>query len=185
MSDQPGTTPPGWYPDPSGAPGQRYWDGLQWTDHAAPPPGGAGGTGQTGGAGIRFASRFLDAIIVGIPLFVLLAVFGLDPSEGGGAQFLSGIVGSIAMLVYYVVLEASTGQTLGKKILGLRTVGVDGQPISQDQALRRNAWTLVGILPVLGGLLSLGIAIWIAVTISSTGRGVHDGWGDTMVVRTG
>ncbi|QRY43121.1 DUF4352 domain-containing protein [Mycolicibacterium boenickei] len=25
------TTPaPGWYPDPSGAPGQRYWDGTQW-----------------------------------------------------------------------------------------------------------------------------------------------------------
>ena len=23
--------PPGWYPDPSGAPGQRYWDGQQWT----------------------------------------------------------------------------------------------------------------------------------------------------------
>jgi threonine/homoserine/homoserine lactone efflux protein len=27
---------PGWYPDPSGAPGQRYWDGQQWT--AVPPP---------------------------------------------------------------------------------------------------------------------------------------------------
>lgn len=25
------TTPaPGWYPDPSGTPGQRYWDGAQW-----------------------------------------------------------------------------------------------------------------------------------------------------------
>jgi hypothetical protein len=29
---------PGWYPDPSGAPGQqRYWDGQQWTVHAPPP----------------------------------------------------------------------------------------------------------------------------------------------------
>ena len=25
------TTPPGWYPDPSGQPGQRYFDGLRWT----------------------------------------------------------------------------------------------------------------------------------------------------------
>ena len=24
----------GWYPDPSGAPRQRYWDGVQWTGHA-------------------------------------------------------------------------------------------------------------------------------------------------------
>lgn len=30
------TTPAGWYPDPSGQPGQRYWDGQQWTGHAAP-----------------------------------------------------------------------------------------------------------------------------------------------------
>jgi hypothetical protein len=26
--------PPGWYPDPSGAPGQAYWDGQRWQ----PPP---------------------------------------------------------------------------------------------------------------------------------------------------
>jgi hypothetical protein len=25
--------PPGWYPDPSGAPGNRYWDGTGWTPH--------------------------------------------------------------------------------------------------------------------------------------------------------
>ena len=28
----------GWYPDPSGAPRQRYWDGRQWTGHAPPRP---------------------------------------------------------------------------------------------------------------------------------------------------
>jgi len=36
------TTPPGWYPDPEG-PGQRYFDGEQWTEHRSgvqqlPPP---------------------------------------------------------------------------------------------------------------------------------------------------
>jgi TM2 domain-containing membrane protein YozV len=29
-------TPAGWYPDPSGAPGQRYFDGKEWTDNRAP-----------------------------------------------------------------------------------------------------------------------------------------------------
>jgi hypothetical protein len=38
------STPPGWYPDPAGTGAQRYWDGTQWTEHAAPgaappPPG--------------------------------------------------------------------------------------------------------------------------------------------------
>ncbi len=29
--------PAGWYPDPSGGGGQRYWDGVQWTEHVDPP----------------------------------------------------------------------------------------------------------------------------------------------------
>lgn len=26
----------GWYPDPSGGPGQRWWDGMQWTNSIYP-----------------------------------------------------------------------------------------------------------------------------------------------------
>jgi hypothetical protein len=29
--------PPGWYPDPTGTPGMRYWDGRQWNLTAQPP----------------------------------------------------------------------------------------------------------------------------------------------------
>ncbi|MFT9523845.1 DUF2510 domain-containing protein [Mycobacteroides abscessus subsp. abscessus] len=29
---------PGWYPDPYGGGGQRYFDGAAWTPHAVPPP---------------------------------------------------------------------------------------------------------------------------------------------------
>ena len=31
-------TPAGWYPDPDGSGGQRYWDGSAWTEHRAPGP---------------------------------------------------------------------------------------------------------------------------------------------------
>ncbi|MCF6745937.1 DUF2510 domain-containing protein [Blastococcus sp. KM273128] len=34
--------PPGWYPDPAGGPGTRWWDGQGWSEHVqqptAPPP---------------------------------------------------------------------------------------------------------------------------------------------------
>lgn len=42
MADRTGTTPePGWYPDPSGQPALRWWDGNNWSNQtqAAPPPG--------------------------------------------------------------------------------------------------------------------------------------------------
>jgi hypothetical protein len=32
----PPSVPAGWYPDPQGAPVQRYWDGGAWTEHTAP-----------------------------------------------------------------------------------------------------------------------------------------------------
>lgn len=31
------STPPGWYPDPSGRHGTRWWDGTTWTEHVGPP----------------------------------------------------------------------------------------------------------------------------------------------------
>jgi len=36
MTTSPNPTPAGWYPDPSGAPVQRYFDGSDWTQHWAP-----------------------------------------------------------------------------------------------------------------------------------------------------
>lgn len=48
----PPTPPPGWYPDPSGGQGQRYWDGANWTAVApaaapvAPPSSPFGPTAQ-------------------------------------------------------------------------------------------------------------------------------------------
>lgn len=33
-----GGVAPGWYNDPSGAPGLRYFDGAAWTEHTAPFP---------------------------------------------------------------------------------------------------------------------------------------------------
>jgi len=47
--------PAGWYPDPSGAPGQRYWDGQQWM------------------ALDRFARSDLRVLSVGLVLFALAA----------------------------------------------------------------------------------------------------------------
>ncbi|THJ64009.1 phospholipid scramblase-related protein [Candidatus Frankia alpina] len=45
------TVPPGWYADPSGQHGSRWWDGNQWTEHIQPaaPQAQPGGGGHPGG----------------------------------------------------------------------------------------------------------------------------------------
>jgi Domain of unknown function (DUF4328)/Protein of unknown function (DUF2510) len=55
MTDQSGYpgAPPGWYPDPAGGPGQRWWDGYAWTESTVlpqqpPPPPWAGASPPQG-----------------------------------------------------------------------------------------------------------------------------------------
>ncbi len=36
-SAPPPAPPPGWYPDPSGGPARRWWDGRTWTEHLQSP----------------------------------------------------------------------------------------------------------------------------------------------------
>jgi TM2 domain-containing membrane protein YozV len=55
-SEQPAA---GWYPDPSGGPGQRYWDGQQWQAPAVPQPPSA--VAPYGGAGFGGPGYGVDA----------------------------------------------------------------------------------------------------------------------------
>jgi hypothetical protein len=80
-------------------------------------------------------------------------------------------------------------------LLKLKTQGPRGGNPSIEQALRRNAFTAIGILGItpyvgfLGSLLSLAAVITIMVTINNdntTRHGWHDNFaGGTTVVRVG
>lgn len=101
--------------------------------------------------------------------------------------WLAMLINTIISVAYFAYLESVRGQTLGKQLLKLRVVGPDGGNPTMEQALRRNLWLALGLIPtLLGSLVSIGVVIWIIVTISGAAdkRGVHDQWGDTRVVRT-
>lgn len=59
--------PPGWYPDPGGGSGWRYWDGRDWTQRSSEPPSSIGPQTQKP----RRSNDKTLALIVG---FLLLAI---------------------------------------------------------------------------------------------------------------
>jgi len=170
---QPGFPPPGaGYPppppNPYGPPGQPAW--------------GAPFGGQPGGLGIRWGARIIDGILVSIVAYVLAAVFGASSNI-----MVTGLFSGVLMFGYFVAMEVSQGRTLGKMMLGLSVHGPGGAPKPDlKQSAIRNAFTLLTIVPYVGGLLAVIAYVVIAVTInnSPTKQGKHDELaGGTQVVK--
>jgi uncharacterized RDD family membrane protein YckC len=144
-----------------------------------PPP--AGGQ-EPGGLALRFVARLIDGIIVNVVAVVIVVLLGALTN-----YWVTGLFSGLLMFGYFLAFETSQGWTPGKKVLGLSVHGPGGalKPTAQQSAIR-NSWTLLNIIPFVGGLLTLAAVIVIAVTIngSPTKQGKHDEFaGGTQVIK--
>jgi uncharacterized RDD family membrane protein YckC len=135
-----------------------------------------------GGLGVRFLARLIDGIIVGIVGSIV--VFALQMQSN---IMVTGLFTGLLTFVYFVAFEVTQGWTPGKKLLGLSVHGPAGaaKPDARQSAIR-NAFTVLTIIPFVGGLLAFIAIIVIAVTIngSPTKQGKHDELaGGTQVVK--
>jgi uncharacterized RDD family membrane protein YckC len=144
-----------------------------------PPPGGQ----EPGGLLLRFLARFIDGIIVNIVAFAIALAIGSVTN-----YWVTGLFSGLLMFLYFLAFESTQGWTPGKKLLGLSVRGPGGAPKPDvQQAAIRNVWTLLNIIPFIGGLLTLIAVIVIAVTINSspTKQGKHDELaGGTQVIKS-
>lgn len=140
------------------------------------------GHAEPGGLGVRFFARLIDGVIVAIVGFVL--AFATDTMSN---IMVTGLFTGLLTFGYFLLFEVTQGSTPGKKLLGLSVRGADGLPKPDaKQSAIRNAFTLLPIVPFVGGLLGLVAIIVIAVTIngSPTKQGKHDELaGGTAVVK--
>jgi len=74
--------PPGWYPDPNGAPSERYWDGNNWGSESRPlsylqnkPAPVAHNSNNK--VGLDSNEKIILGVIVGIFILVVLASSGM------------------------------------------------------------------------------------------------------------
>jgi uncharacterized RDD family membrane protein YckC len=133
--------------------------------------------------GRRFAARLLDGVVL-LPIWLVLVLsFGGSPASDGAFQ-----IPDTALRVFWVVgtayeigLIALSGQTLGKRWMGIRVVdATTGAVPNLDQAGRRAAPSLLGIVPFLGTLAPL---LYLPAIWQPRRQGLHDSLASTVVVR--
>ncbi len=118
---------------------------------------------ELAGLGSRFLALFVDHLFLMVGIFLLaVAVEFIDsyvgPLFGRGGE-LAGIPitaliiifsAVLIYLAYFTLFEAAwDGQTLGKRMAGLRVIKVGGGPIGLIESLTRNILRLVDMLPAL------------------------------------
>ncbi len=137
----------------------------------------------------RFRALLLDLVVFSILLSVVNFVYGVSqvtsgsPPNGQPGSFFYTTVTAVAWpwlsllwMAYYIVPESLYGASLGKMLLGLRVVHVDGGPLGLGSIVTRNVLRFVDVLPgfyLIGGL---------SVLVTSNSQRVGDRWAGTTVI---
>jgi uncharacterized RDD family membrane protein YckC len=135
----------------------------------------------------RLGAQILDGLIVAVPIGIAIAVAlpGMRGDKGlsTGASGMFAVLGLavIAFAIYQFVLLYRSGQTLGKKLVGIRIVRTDGSRASLLRIIfmRYLPVGLLGAIPLVGPFISLADPLFI---FGAEKRCIHDYIADTIVV---
>ena len=132
--------------------------------------------------GVRIVAGIIDFITLAILGGVMSAIFGESEADGSSFAFnLSGvpfIVYIVLCFAYFFVFENATGQTLGKKVMGIKVVAADGLLTPQKVATR----TLLRMVDGFPWVLPYLVGTVVAATSSKHQR-IGDMAAKTVVVR--
>lgn len=99
------------------------------------------------GLGLRFVALIIDGIIFGMLGYLIGAVTG--GTSGAGFELEGGpaLLYYLLSFLYYILMEAFMGGTVGKLALGMRVELEDGSPITIGASIIRNLLRFVDFLP--------------------------------------
>ncbi|UNK48425.1 RDD family protein [Lysobacter sp. S4-A87] len=123
------------------------------------------------------------SMVIAIP--AIIGALRYTPQRGigelGGSLILLSVVGYVALIIYTLILLSREGQTIGKRVIGIRIVRTDGDRAGLGRLfwLRYFVPGLIGAVPYVGWIFSLANILWI---FGEQRRCLHDHIADTMVV---
>ncbi|HJR72748.1 MAG TPA: RDD family protein [Luteimonas sp.] len=134
---------------------------------------------------VRLGAVLLDSAVIMVPaILIAIAMPSLGVKQGGsGSEILLGALGLgvIAFFAYQLYLLYANGQTLGKKLLGIKIVRSDGSRAGfwRIVLLRYLLPGVIGAIPFVGFLFGLADPLFI---FGEEKRCIHDLFADTIVV---
>lgn len=141
--------PPGGYqapPPPAGqqAPyAQQPPYGQQQPPYAQQAP-SYSQVGQPADLGTRVLARLIDFVLLGVVTGIIYFIFSLFAVRNiwtGQVSFwpfaVSSLLSAVISLGYFVLMESSRGQTVGKMLLKVKTFGPDGALPTTEEAVKR------------------------------------------------
>ncbi len=128
----------------------------------------------------RLLALWIDLAVIGVAGMVLRQVMAVVAAfNADAAQGLTTVLYFAVSLLYAILAEwLWQGQTVGKRLLGIRVMDRDGLPMHVSQIVVRNLLRPVDMLPafyLLGGMVAMG---------TRYGQRIGDLAANTVVVRT-
>ena len=129
----------------------------------------------------RFGARLVDGLIIGVP-FSIIAV-ALSGGADNEVTLLDSLLLAAIYAPYEILFVSRRGGTPGKLMTGVRVVSIHtaGLPLPVQAAKRWAVPTIPGLIPFIGGLVTL--AVYVSITWDPARRGWHDKAAETAVIR--
>lgn len=141
---------------------------------------------QIADRGSRFVANLVDnllLVVVMVAAMVPWVALGVAGPDGSGAFELffafAWLVGLLAYIGAQVAMQVRYGQSIGKKLMGIRVVRPDGTPVS----LARLIFLRNGVPQVINAFCGIFSLVDVLFIFAADSRCVHDMLADTIVVR--
>jgi uncharacterized RDD family membrane protein YckC len=127
----------------------------------------------------RIVAVIIDSIIIAIVSLVPAIVIGLGYLLSGVGSIYTPFFGVFLLIgiLYFTYFEGMSGQTPGKRAMGIKVVSATASPMTMTKALVRNILRIIDVLPY---FYILG---FILILVSQRKQRLGDMLAETQVIR--